>query len=195
MRGSVEVDPVSGLRPDDPCWCRSGLSHIACHGDPLPPSEPGASIAEADDDEHVWISPTASVEAAWLESGFLGAPVFLPDKELAPPPMVVPDDVVQMAQSTGRTSPGLSALGVQRFAILDALGLADPGRLAGRLAELSASDMHSLRFFFLDMARSTLECLSGDDQALSGKVVIWAGDADPAAMVGATLLWGHITTS
>jgi hypothetical protein len=182
------VDPVSGLRPDDPCWCRSGLDHITCHGDPQPPSEPGAPITEADDDEHVWISPTASVEATWLESGFLGAPVFLPDEELAPPPLVVPDDVVQMARPAGRTSPGLAALaalGMQRFAILDSLGLADPDRLAGRLAELSASDMRSLRFFFLDLARSTLECLSGDGQVLSEKVVIWAGDADPAAMVGA----------
>jgi hypothetical protein len=39
-RGSDEVDPVSGLGTDDLCWCRSRLSHIACHGDPLPPSDP-----------------------------------------------------------------------------------------------------------------------------------------------------------
>jgi hypothetical protein len=60
--------------------------------------------------------------------------------------------------------------------------------LPRRLAELSESDIGGLRFF-LDMARSTLDCLSGDDQALADKAVIWAGDAAPAAMVGATLLW------
>lgn len=58
--------------------CRSGLSHIACHGDPLPPSEPGAPITEADDDDHVYIAPNATVERAWLESGLTSAPVFLP---------------------------------------------------------------------------------------------------------------------
>lgn len=38
------------------------------------------------------------------------------------------------------------------------------------------------------MARSTLDCLA-DGQALAGRAAIWAGDADPAAMAGATLLW------
>ena len=189
MRGVDEADPVTGLRPDDQCWCRSGLSHVTCHGDPMPPNGPGAPITEADDDEVVHISPTATVERAWLETGLVGAPVFLPEEGLAPPRLVVPDVVARMAQSTGRTSPSLAALGMQRFAILDSLGLANPGRLDRRLAELSDSDMDDLRFFFLDMARSTLECLSGEDEALGKKAVIWAGDADPAPMVGATLLW------
>jgi hypothetical protein len=189
LRGSDEVDPVSGLGPDDLCWCRSGLSHVTCHGDPLPPSEPGAPITEADDDDHVHIAPDATVERAWLETGLLGAPVFLPEEELAAPRLVVPGVVARMVQPTGRSSPGLAALGVQRFAILDSLGLADPGGLAQRLAELSDSDISDLRFFFLDMARATLECLYAEDQALDKKTVIWAGDADPAPMVGATLLW------
>ena len=191
MRGSDEVDPVSGLGPDDLCWCQSGLAHIACHGDPLPPSEPGAPITEADDDDHVYIAPNATVERAWLESDLIGAPVFLPEEELAAPRLVVLDVVARMVRPADRTSPGLAALGAQRFAILDSLGLADPGRLARRLAELSDSDASDLRFFFLDMARSTLECLSAEDQALDKKTVIWAGDADPAPMVGATLLWAH----
>jgi hypothetical protein len=187
LRGFDDVDPVSGLGPDDPCWCRSGMSHVACHGDPLPPNEPGAPITAADD--HVYISPTATVERAWLDTGLLGAPVFLTDEELVPPPVVVPDVVARMAQPSHRTSPGLTALGAHRFAILDSLGLTDPDRLARRLAALSESDIGDLRFSFLDMARSTLDCLSGDDQALAGKATIWAADADPAAMVGATLLW------
>lgn len=128
LRGSDEVDPVSGLGPDDLCWCRSGLSHIACHGDPLPPSEPGAPITEADDDDDVYIAPNATVERAWLESGLIGAPVFLPEEELAAPRLVVPDVVARMIRPADRTSPGLAALGAQRFAILDSLGLADPGR-------------------------------------------------------------------
>jgi hypothetical protein len=108
------------------------------------------------------------------------------------PRLVVPDVVARMVRPTDRTSPGLAApWGHSGFAILDSLGLADPGRLARRLAELSDSDTSDLRFFFLDMARSTLECLSAEDQALDMKTVIWAGDADPAPMVGATLLWAH----
>ena len=142
----------------------------ACHGDPLPPSEPGAPITEADDDDHVYIAPTATVERAWLESGFIGAPVFLPEEELAAPRLVVPDVVTRMVRPTDLTSPGLAALGAQRFAILDSLGLTDPDRLARRLAELSDSDTSDLRFFFLDMARSTLECLSAEDQALARKL-------------------------
>lgn len=92
----------------------------------------------------------------------------------------MPDVAARMVRPTDRTSPGLAALGAQRFAILDSLGLADPGRLARRLAELPDSDTCDLRFFFLDMARSTLECLSAEDQALDKKTVIRAGDADPA---------------
>jgi nucleotide-binding universal stress UspA family protein len=62
VRELNDADPVSGLGPDDPCWCGSALAHVACHGDPLPPSEPGAPITEADDDALVYISPTATVD-------------------------------------------------------------------------------------------------------------------------------------
>src|ERR1700722_1841748 len=109
MRGSYEADPVTGLGPDDPCWCRSRLSHIECHGDPLPPSEPGAPITEGDDDEVVYISPTATVDRAWLESGLHGAPIVRPDENLASPRLVVPDLIAQMAQPTHAKSPGLAA--------------------------------------------------------------------------------------
>lgn len=189
MRESYQVDSVTGLGPDDPCWCRSGQRHIECHGDPLPPSEPGVPITEADDYELVYISPTATVERAWLENGLHGAPIVLPDKDLASSRLVVPNLVAQVAQPSRAMSPGLAALGIQRFAILDAMGLADQDRVAGRLAELSGSQISDLQFFFIDMVRSTLECLSDETQGLDGKAVIWAGDAEPAPMVGATLLW------
>lgn len=189
VREFDEVDPLAELRPGDPCWCRSGRCHITCHGNPLPPSPPGAPITEADDDAHVYISPTATVEREWMESGLLGAPAFLPDEALAPPRLIVPDAVARMTQRPRCTTLSLAELGAQRFAFLDFLGLTDPERVARRLAELSEPDVEDLRLFFLAMARSTLDCLSGEDQSLADKAVIWAGDADPAAMVGATLLW------
>ncbi|HEU5354366.1 MAG TPA: hypothetical protein VFU65_07885, partial [Actinocrinis sp.] len=96
----------------------------------------------------------------------------------------MPDAVARMAQPSGRTSPGLAALGAHRFEILDFLGLTDPDQLTRRLAELSEQDMTDLQLFFLAMARSTLDCLSGEDQSLADKAVIWAGDNDPAEMVG-----------
>jgi hypothetical protein len=71
-----------------------------------------------------------TVERAWLETGLLGAPAFLPDEELVPPRVVVPGVAVRMTQPSHRTSPGLAALGAQRFEILDPLGLTDPDRLA-----------------------------------------------------------------
>jgi hypothetical protein len=71
---------------------------------------------------------------------------------------------------------------------MDCLGLTDPERLERRLAGLSESDAEELRFFFLDMARSTPDCLA-DGQTLAGRAAIWAGDAGPAAIAGATLLW------
>jgi hypothetical protein len=91
---------VSGLGPDDLCWCGSALAHVACHGDPLPLSEPGAPITEADDDDLVRISPTATVDREWLESGLLGAPIFLGcQEELAPPRVVVPEVVASMMRA------------------------------------------------------------------------------------------------
>ena len=189
MRGLDEADPLGELGPDDLCWCRSGKRHVTCHGNPLPPSPPGAPITEADDDVHVYISPTATVEREWMEIGLRGAPAFLPDEVLAPPRLIVPDAVARMTQPSRRTSPGLAALGAQRFEFLDFLGLIDPDQLARRLAELSEPEMEDLRLFFLAMARSTLDCLSGEDQSLADKAIIWAGDADPGTMVGATLLW------
>jgi len=105
VRELDDADPVSGLGPDDPCWCGSALAHVACHGDPLPLSEPGAPITESDDDTLVWISPTATVDREWLESGLLGAPIFLPQEELAPPRVVGPDVVARMMRPPSRVTP------------------------------------------------------------------------------------------
>jgi hypothetical protein len=138
----------------------------------------------------VYISPTATIERAWMETGLLGAKVVLPHEGLTSPLLIVPDVVTEMAQPTRGSVLGLADLGIQRFAILDSMGLADPDRLAQRLAELSDSEVDDLRFFFVDMARSTLQSLL-IAETLDKKAVIWAGDADPAPMVGATLLWAH----
>ena len=189
MQALDDPDPVAGLQPGQQCWCGSGERHAACHGNPLPPSQPGAPITETDDEDEVWISPSATVDRAWLISAIPGAPIYLPSDELTPPPVIVPEIVARMTKPRDTTTLDLAALGAHRFAALDSMGLADPNRLTRRLAQLSQAEIDELRFFFLDLAKSTLDSLAGQDRAAVSPAIIWAGDADPAAMVGATLLW------
>lgn len=165
------------------------MRHGSCHGNRVPPSEPGAPIDEADDDEHIFIAPNATVERAWLTNALPGAPIFMPSDGVTLPPTVVPQIVARMTQPPSSTSPGLGALGKHRFEMLDLMGLADPDQLSQRLAQISDSDIDELRFFYLDMAKSTLDCLTTHARGPVSPAAIWAGDADPAAMAGATLLW------
>ena len=103
--------------------------------------------------------------------------------------MLVPEIVARMTSPPAHTTPSLAELGQHRFTALDGLGLDRPNRLARRLAELSASDRDDLRYFLVDIAKTTIDILSEQQQASPGPAIIWAGDADPTAMVGGTLLW------
>jgi hypothetical protein len=188
--GSSETpDPVTGLRASDACWCRSGRLHGACHGCREPASEPGAPITAADDGDRVFITPGRSVDRAWLASCIPGLPVYAPSVEPVVRPVIVPEIVARMTAPPTHTTPSLAELGQHRFTALDSLGLDNPDQLASRLARLTDSDMADLRYFLIDVAKTTIDVLTVQQQAPPGPVLIWAGDADPVAMVGGTLLW------
>jgi hypothetical protein len=188
--GASEIpDPVSGLQASDPCWCRSGLPHGSCHGSREPASKPGAPIIAADDANQIFVSPDRSVDPAWLASFIPGLPIYMPTPQPTPRPIAVPEIVARMAAPPAHTTPSLAELGRHRFTALDGLGLDRPDRLAVRLAELTAADMADLRYFLIDTAKTTIDILSEQHQTPPGPAIIWAGDAEPTAMVGGTLLW------
>ena len=187
--GSDPPDPVSGLHGSDPCWCRSGLLHGSCHGNRESASEPGAPITAADDENQIFVSPTRAVDRAWLADLIPGLPIYMPTAQPAPRPIIVPEIVARMTAPPAHTTPSFAELGQHRFAALDGLGLDSPDRLARRLAGLTASDMVDLRYFLIDTAKTTIDILSEQQQAPPGPAIIWAGDAEPAALVGGTLLW------
>jgi hypothetical protein len=182
-------DPVIGLRASDKCWCRSGQLHGSCHGCREPASQPGAPITAADDEEQIFVSPSKSVDRAWLASCIPGLPIYMPLAQPAPRPVIVPEIVARMTAPPARTTPSLAELGQHRFTALDGLGLDSPDRLAGRVARLTDSDMANLRYFLIDTAKTTIDILAEQQRTQPGPAMIWAGDADPEAMVGGTLLW------
>jgi hypothetical protein len=165
------------------------MLHGSCHGSRQPASEPGAPTTVAEDENQIFVSPGRSLDRAWLANLIPGLPIYMPDPQSAPRPMVVPEIVARMTAPPAYTTPGLAELGQHRFTALDGLGLDSPDRLAGRLAGLTDSDMAALRYFLIDTAKTTIDILSKQQRTPPGPAIIWAGDAEPAAMVGGTLLW------
>lgn len=182
------TDPVSGLPPEAPCWCRSGRRHSECHGNTKPPSQPGDPIPIGDE-EKVFLSPTTYVDKAVLLRIPPGERVYLPDPDPVQRPLRVPALAEAMARRPKRTTVGLDQLGLQRFVILDGLGLSDLERLERRTAELTDTELEDLRYAFLDIAKCTLDTLLEGVAAPEPATAIWAGTSAPLAMLGATLLW------
>lgn len=129
------------------------------------------------------------MDRAWLARCVPGLPIYMPSAQPVPRPVIVPEIVTRMTAPPTHTTPSLAELGQHRFTALDGLGLGRPDQLAGRLAHLTDSDMADLRYFLIDTAKTTVDILAVQERTRPGPVMIWAGDADPAAMVGGTLLW------
>ena len=129
------------------------------------------------------------MDRAWLAGCVPGLLIYMPSTQPVPRPVIVPEIVARMTAPPTHTTPSLAELGQHRFTALDGLGLGRPDQLAGRLARLTDSDMADLRYFLIDTAKTTVDILAVQQRTRPGPVMIWAGDADPAAMVGGTLLW------
>ncbi len=182
------TDPVSGLSPDAPCWCRSGRRHAECHGDTRPPSEEGAPVPNGDDDT-VFLSPTTVIDKSFLVASMPGEPVYLADPNPAQRPLRVPAIAAAMAERPKRTTVALDELGRQRFAILDGLGLGNSDQVDRRVAELTDAHREDLRYGLLDIAKCTLDRLFEEASAAQPRTTIWAGSSAPLTLLGATLLW------
>jgi hypothetical protein len=156
----------------------------------MPASEPGARLTAADDENMIFVSPGRAVDRAWVAGLRPGKQIWLPAvTQPTPRPKKVPEIVARMTAPPTHAVPSLAQLGQHRFTALDGLGLNNPARLARRLAGLTTSDMADLRYFLIDTAKTTIDILSEQQHASPGLVIIWAGDGDPAATVGGTLLW------
>jgi hypothetical protein len=185
----VFLDPVAGLPPDAPCWCRSGRRHDQCHGDPIPLSSPGDPVPEGDDDT-VFLAPLTSIGADVLRRGFEHAPpVSMPSPEPEQRLLRVPDVAAALAQQPSRSTVPLAELGRMRYQILDDLGLSDPGTVKTRADQLSDEDLANLRYGFFDLAKCTLDRLIEQADARQSPTVIWAGAGAPVRLLGATLMW------
>ena len=149
---------------------------------------PGAPITAADDENQIFVSPDRSVDPAWLASFVPGLPIYMPTPQPTPRAMTVPEVVARMTTPPAHTAPSLAELGKHRFTALDGLGLNRMDTLAARLAGLTGSDMADLRYFLIDTAKTTIDILS-EQQTPPGPAIIWAGDAEPTATVGGTLMW------
>ena len=49
--------------------------------------------------------------------------------------------------------------------------------------------MAELRYFLVDVAKTAIDILAEQQRTPPGPAIVWAGDADPAAIAGGTLLW------
>jgi hypothetical protein len=105
------TDPVTGLQPTDPCWCRSGNRYDACHGNPEPRSQPGEPILHEDHGDVVYLSPGYGLELGWLARRIAGQPVYAPSPEPVQRPEQMASIVLEIAERPA--SPAF------RFLILD----------------------------------------------------------------------------
>jgi hypothetical protein len=181
-------DPVLGLSLDAPCWCRSGRSHGSCHGNSRPPSLPGDPVP-ADDEDSVFLSPSTRVSRDLVDRLVKGTPIYGPSSEPMQAALRVPTVVEAMASRPLRTTVELDQLGVQRFSVLDQLGLSDAKQLEQRVAQLSDAEISDLRYALLDIGKSAFDRLLEESATPEPPTVIWAGSSPPGALLGATLLW------
>ncbi len=186
---STWCDPVAGLKPSDPCWCRSGRAHGECHGSRRPPSVPGAPLPD-DDDGAIYIAPGTALARSATVHPAPGSPIYAPSDEPQQRPQPVSVLAEQIVRRTLRTpSISLSDLGRQRYILLDELGLSDPATLATRLATFSEADRDSLRYGTFDIAKSILDRLLEERLMKEPPLSVWSGGADAVRLVGATLFW------
>lgn len=182
------ADRFLDLGRNDLCWCGSRRKYKRCHGDtsprypkgaPLPPDPPG----------QLWLAPDTIVDVEALESGAVGAPLYLPGDRPRPRPEPIHRTTAELAAAPSKTTVPPSELAVMREEILASFGLTAPDKVVGRVAELSQTDLTELRYGILELARATFDRLVEDDASPNPPSVVRAERIPAAELIGRTMLW------
>jgi SEC-C motif len=185
------MDPLAPFSDNEPCWCGSQRRYGACHGLVMT-SEPGAPV-RADDGEGIWIAPLTRLSREAINSmtqTAAGVPISMPSPEPAQrAPLVHPVAVTLADLPRRQPTVPLGEIGRLRFEMLTALGLADPERLADRVAQLSGQDFDDLAYGVLDLAKASVDRLLEQAAGRTAPVVLWAEHDTPTEVIGRTLLW------
>jgi len=187
------MDPLAAFSDDELCWCGSQKRYGACHG-LVATSEPGAPVPP-DDEDGIWIAPQTKLgrEAIASMTGEIAeVPISMPSPEPAQrAPRVHPIAVTLTDMPRREPTIPLREIGRLRFEMLAGLGLglAEPERLGGRVAQLNSRDIDDLAYGVLDLAKASVDRLLEQAAAPSAPVVLWAEHDAATEVIGRTLLW------